>query len=100
MYNRAYIEMDFQWDPAKAAKNLLKHGVEFADAIEVLYDERAITRADDDPREERYVTVGMDARGRCVVVVYTWRGRVVRLISARKATRNEARCYAAGEDEP
>jgi uncharacterized protein len=90
--------MEIEWDPAKAAENLAKHGVDFADVVDALWDERAVTLLDDYPDEERYVTFGIDSLGRLVAVVYTWRGRrKIRLISARKATRTEARRYAAGE---
>lgn len=86
-----------EWDAAKAETNLAKHGIDFADAAPVLFDDRAVTRPDDHPFEERYVTIGIDALGRCLVVVYTWRGDRIRMISARKATRTEARLYAEGE---
>ncbi|HEX6746850.1 MAG TPA: BrnT family toxin [Longimicrobium sp.] len=90
-------EAEFEWDDGKAAVNLAKHGVDIADALFVFDDPRAITLGDDHPGEERYVTFGMDALGRLVGVAYTWRGDAVRIISARKATRTEARLYAAGE---
>lgn len=82
---------DAEWDPRKAAANVNKHGVDFADAATALYDERAITIRDDDEEEERYVTIGLDALER--VVVYTWRGDRPRLISARRATAQERRQY-------
>lgn len=86
--------MELEWDPRKAAENLRKHGVDFADAGTVLHDEQAITipdeRSDD---EDRFVTLGMDALGRVLVVVYTWREDRPRLISARKATPLERRQY-------
>ncbi len=85
--------MEFEWDSRKAASNLRKHAVDFADAATVLYDERAITIPDEQPDEERFITLGMDALGRLFVVVYTWRGNKVRLISARKATPREHRQY-------
>ena len=84
---------DVEWDPRKAAANLKKHGVDFADAATVLYDERAVTIRDDHAREERYVTIGMDALARALVVVYTWRGNRPRLISARTATPQERQEY-------
>jgi hypothetical protein len=59
----------------------------------VLYDGFALTVAEDDPREERFVTMGAETLGRVLVVVYTWRGGRVRLISARKATPTERRQY-------
>lgn len=90
-------EVDFEWDDGKAASNSARHGVEFADACAAFFDPRALTRPDDHPHEERHVTFGMDALGRLVGVVYTWRGDAIRIISARKATRTETRLYAAGE---
>lgn len=86
--------MEFEWDPRKATANLRKHGVDFADAATVLYDERAITIPDEGSDEEdRFVTLGMDALGRALVVVYTWREDRPRLISARKANSHERRQY-------
>jgi hypothetical protein len=82
------------WDPEKAAANLRKHGIDLADAATVLSDEQALTVGDDDPDEERFITLGMDALGRLLVVVYTWRGQEPRLISARRATRSEREQYA------
>ena len=61
---------DGEWDPRKATANLKKHGVDFADAATVLHDERAITVRDDEGDEERFVTIGMDALGNVLVVVY------------------------------
>lgn len=87
----------FEWDDGKAAANLAKHGVDFADAIDAFADPQAIVLLDDSGDEERYVILGHDGLVRLVAVVYTWRGDVVRIISARKATRTEARLYAAGE---
>ncbi len=90
VYNRTY--MLTEWDPAKGRLNARKHGVLFADAVGCLEDEGALTMRDssaDD--EERWVTMGMDAMGRVLVVVYTWRAESVRLIPARKATARERR---------
>ena len=56
---------DAEWDSRKAAANLKKHGVDFADAAAVLQDEQAVTVRDDDPDEERYVTIGMDPLDAC-----------------------------------
>jgi uncharacterized protein len=89
--------MRYEWDPAKAEANRKKHGIRFADAVAVFGDEKALTLEDPHPDEERYVTIGMDAFDRLLVVVYTWRGEVIRLISARKATRAERTQYAEGE---
>ena len=82
-----------KWDREKAAANLRKHGIDFADAATVLNDERALTIADEDPDEERFVTLGLDLLGRLLVVAYTWRGEEPRLISARRATRSEQNQY-------
>ena len=88
--------MEFEWDPDKATGNFEKHGIDFADAALVLYDDLAVTVPDDDADEERFVTLGTDALGRLLVVVYTWRDERIRIISARRATRKERRRY---EDE-
>ena len=86
--------MSFEWDEEKRRQNLRKHGVEFADAVSVLEDEDALTASDDDSDEEdRLVTLGADLFGRILVVVYTWRGDTIRLISARKATSRERKQY-------
>ena len=86
--------MELKWDPRKAIANLHKHGVDFADAGTVLHDEQAITIPDESSdAEDRFITLGMDALGRVLVVVYTWRGDRPRLISARKATPRERRHY-------
>jgi uncharacterized DUF497 family protein len=82
-----------EWDPEKAAQNLKKHGVDFADAATVLSDELALTIREDSQGEERFVTMGMDALGRVLVVAYAWPGDEPRIVSARKATRSERRDY-------
>ena len=86
--------MAYEWDPVKAHANATKHGVRFSDAVLALEDDRALTQRDllsED--EERWITIGQDTLGRVVVVVYTWRGSNVRIISARQATRRERRQY-------
>lgn len=89
--------MRYEWDPVKATGNADKHGVRFPDAVAVFQDDRALTTDDPHPDEERYITIGMDALGRVLVVSYTWRGAdTIRLISARRATRREQRQYAGG----
>ena len=89
--------IDFEWDRNKSTTNLAKHGVDFADATSVLYDDFAITIRDLYGEEERFVTIGKDALNRALVVVYTWRGDGIRIISARRATRFERKQY---EDSP
>jgi uncharacterized protein len=69
----------------------------FADAVTALHDELALTVRDEHPDEERFVTLGMDALGRVLVVAYAWRAERVRLISARPATRSERKQYTEQE---
>lgn len=89
--------MNVVWDAAKAKSNLQKHGIDFSDAEAVLTDPLALTREDGDAEGEgRFVTLGTDAVGRLAVVVYSYRDDAIRLISARKATRNEVKLYAQG----
>lgn len=85
--------MEVEWDARKAAANLQKHGVDFADAVAVFADELAVTIPDEGHEDDRFVTVGTDGLGRLLVVVYVWRGERVRVISAREATRRERRQY-------
>ena len=88
--------MEYEFDPAKARLNLRKHGVSFAHAEQALRDEGAITIEDPDAEgEQRFVTLGMDALGRVLVVVHAQRGERTRVISARKASRGETRKYHA-----
>lgn len=87
--------VEFEWDPRKAASNLRKHGVRFADAVLVFEDPIAITIPEKSFDEGRFVTIGTDALGRILVVVYTPRPPNIRIISARKATRSERKEYGA-----
>lgn len=87
----------FKWDPVKAAANLRKHKVSFEDAQTVFSDERA--RLIDDPDhsedEERFLLLGLSSSLRLLVVAHCYRStdNVIRIISARKATADEARHY-------
>jgi len=85
--------MLYEWDREKATTNLRKHAVAFSDAVSVFSDDLALTRPDEHPDEDRFVTMGMDCLGRVLVVAYTWRGETIRIISARPATRRERRHY-------
>ena len=88
--------MAFEFDPAKARANLQKHGISFAHAEQALRDPMALTMDDPDALgEQRFVTLGMDALGRVLVVIHTLREEQTRLISARKARRGEAKNYHA-----
>jgi hypothetical protein len=85
------------WDPRKAASNQRKHGVHFSDAETVLFDPLALTSEDARAQgEQRFVSIGADSSGRIVVVVYSYRGQAIRLISARNATGGERRSYEEG----
>lgn len=89
--------MTIIWDPAKAEANVRKHGIRLADVEGVLFDPNALTEEDERLEgEQRFVSIGMDPVGRLLVVVYTFRGEDIRLISARRATRRERRAYEAG----
>ena len=87
--------MEFEWDPAKAASNLAKHGVSFAEASEVFGDPLAITILDPDHGgdEAREITIGSTGKQRLIVVSHTDRNGKTRLISARRANRAESRSY-------
>jgi uncharacterized protein len=85
--------MTYQWDPNKAKSNQKKHGVRFADAVSVFEDENAITIEDEHETESRFITIGRDILLRILVVVYTFRGHIIRIISARKATVRERKIY-------
>ena len=86
--------MSYQWDPAKARANIEKHNVDFADAVGVFEDEWALTIKEQlIAGEQRFATLGTDFLGRVLVVVYTYRGNDIRLISARRATKQERRTY-------
>ena len=88
--------MEIEFDPAKARANLAKHKVSFAHAEQALRDPNAVTIEDPDAQDERrFVTLGMDALGRILVVVHTPRGDRIRVISARKASRGESGQYHA-----
>jgi len=85
--------VNFEWDHHKAASNLKRHRIDFADAVTVFDDLNAITIDDPDHNEHRFITIGIDAYARLLVVVYTWREENIRLISARKATKQEQKYY-------
>ena len=86
--------MEYQWDQAKAATNLKKHGVAFADAALALEDPRALTVVDPDSVDEsRFICLGADPYGRLLITVFAPRGRAIRIISSRKASRSERRPY-------
>jgi uncharacterized DUF497 family protein len=90
--------MEFDWDPAKAQSNLHKHGVLFLMACEVFKDGSRLEHADvsGDYDEERWIVLGRVGQ-KILSVVYTQRGQRIRLISARRADRDEQRTYWTGD---
>jgi uncharacterized DUF497 family protein len=90
--------VEFEWDPAKARENIRVHGVSFAVSRDVFEDENALTPEKDfyAEGEQRFRILGMDGLGRVLVVVYTYRGENIRLISAWKASRKQEKQYAQG----
>ena len=87
--------MQFEWDPAKAEENLAKHAVPFSEAMTVFGDplELVIPDPDHSTGEPRFVSMGLSAAGRLLVVSYTERQGSIRLISARPATTRERKEY-------
>ncbi len=87
--------MDFEWDSAKAAANVRKHGVSFEEAVSALKDDLAATARDLEHSvvEFRFITIGVSAYGRLLAVSHTERVNKLRIISARLATRMERKIY-------
>lgn len=93
--------MNYEWDKSKADVNLRLHGVDFVDAIPAVEDPNRLEELDDryDYGEERLIVIGLSKR-RVLFVVLTQRSEnVCRIISARKATKNEEDRYYAGDRE-
>jgi len=92
----------FDWDPAKAEANLKKHGVSFEEAQSVFYDEFAVQFFDEEHStgEERFLLLGTSTGARLLLVCHCEResGQIIRIISARKATKRESTFY--GSEEP
>jgi uncharacterized DUF497 family protein len=88
--------MQIEWDSDKAESNFAKHGISFEEATASLLDPMALAREDEDAQgEPRWVLLGMSTRERLLTLVYTLRDEErIRLISARKATREEGKSYA------
>jgi uncharacterized DUF497 family protein len=88
----------FAWNKVKAAENLRKHGVSFEEASTVFADENARLKHDPDhsQAEDRFILLGLSAKLRLLVVCHVYREeQIIRLISARKATRNERKQYGS-----
>lgn len=90
--------MKIDWDPNKARSNLRKHKVSFEEAATALYDTMSVTGADPDHSigEFRYVTFGMSAMGRVLVISHTDASETIRIISARVASKGERKVYEEG----
>jgi len=95
MTKEKVARLSFEFDPKKAASNLKKHGVSFAEAISIFSDPLASTLMDDQhsDEEDRWIAVGMSSRSRLLFVVYTEGDSVIRLIGARAATAAESEQY-------
>ncbi len=94
------MNYNFEWDPNKAKTNSIKHKIDFDRAVSVFKDTNAISIYDDEhsESEDRWVTIGMDYETRTLVVVHTFmsideNNCNIRIISARKATKNEQKIY-------
>ena len=89
--------METEYDQNKAKSNLQKHGVSFAEAVTALLDPNALAMEDPGAEDEaRWILLGMSDRIRLLTVIYTLRGPRIRLISARRSSRSEAKTYAEG----
>lgn len=89
--------ISFEWEARKADSNIRKHGVSFEEAQSVFYDENAIQFFDDSESttdEDRFLMLGLSYRLRILLVCHCVKqGEVIRIISARKATKSEANYY-------
>jgi uncharacterized DUF497 family protein len=92
--------MQFEWDPDKADRNLVKHGVSFHEAATVFGDPLAVTYFDPDhsEAEDRFLTFGHSNTGELLVVSHTDRDDRTRIISARRVTRRERKTYEKGQN--
>jgi hypothetical protein len=92
MERKIFVDVDgFEWDFAKRRQNREKHGVDFDEAIEVFYGPHLL-RQSDRKSEERWIAVG-ETENRILAVVFTVREQKIRIISARRARKNEERAY-------
>lgn len=94
------VTLNFEWDEDKASENYQKRKVSFVEGTTVFGDPFSITIDDPDHSvdEQRYIDIGGSEKGRVLVVSYTERGGTIRIISCRKATRNERKRYEEGID--
>jgi len=94
------FQYQFEWDPIKARRNLRDHGIAFERAATVFLDPQALSEFDEEhsQAEDRWITLGLDRTGSLLVICHTYRAETagsarIRLISARKATKNESKQY-------
>jgi uncharacterized protein len=87
--------MEFEWDEKKAQSNVARHRIHFQQVLPVFFDPFRLEDEDRRYTEERFRLIGQ-AHGRVLFVVYTWRGDNIRIISARKATKDERERYYQG----
>jgi uncharacterized DUF497 family protein len=92
------MPLRFAWDPRKASANLRKHGVSFGDAASAFEDPLSVTVPDPlhSETEERFVLIGLCRKRYLVVVAHVERGDIIRIISARIASRAERHTYEEG----
>jgi hypothetical protein len=92
------VRVQFEWNREKAIANLSKHGVSFEEAKTVFEDPLYVDFYDPDhsDEEERYLMIGESNRGRLLIVSYTGRGELIRIIGARELTRREREAYSEG----
>ena len=93
------MSLIFEWNSSKAQQSIKKHGVSFEEAATVFGDPSSLTIRDPlhSVGEERFVIIGYSYRPRLLVVVHTERGKRIRIISARRATRRERKTYEEGK---
>lgn len=92
------MALQFEWDSKKAQSNKKKHGITFEEASTIFGDLLSITIADPAHSigEDRFITIGRSINDKLIVVVHTDRDDIIRIISARKAARNEKKQYEQG----
>lgn len=92
--------IEFEWNPAKAILNVKKHGVSFEEAKSVFYDEFAVQFYDyeNSETEDRFLMLGLSSESRLLLICHCEKesGNLIRIISARKATKNERKLYKGG----
>ena len=89
------MKFRFEWDPEKAKINLKKHGVDFEEASTIFDDPQFISFLDEEhsAEEERYITIGLSIKSRLIMIAHAEREDRIRIISARKASKNEEKFY-------